>query len=280
MLTWLPLQYTYYTLSVFNIKVPQIVKRTLTSMQITQFLVGASYAMIHSFVSYTVPVATTVVKTHTAAATSSAGDSAPTASADSPAFLDSLKQLVLGVASKVTNAAATKVIADSAPTGEANAVLQFTTSEEIVYEHKVIPCIQTTGQTFAIWLNVFYLAPLTYLFVKFFITSYLRRTGAAASSRKGGKLSRHESQVTAAEKAGWEAARNLEAEVYGTAEIEQVNGAANGHAGKKGSGSPNGKAAAANGNGTPNGTPNGKASLNGTPNGTPNGSSTKQRRYA
>lgn len=226
--------------------------------------------MIHSFVSYTVPVATTVVKTTAAAATSSARDSAPTASADSPAFLDSLKQLVLGVASKVTNAAATKVITDSAPTAEANAVHQFTTSEEIVHEHKVIPCIQTTGQTFAIWLNVFYLAPLTYLFVKFFITSYLRRAGAA-SSHKG--KSRHESQVTAAEKAGWEAARNLEAEVYGTAEIERVNGAANGHAGK---GSPNGKAV----NGTPNGTPNGKASSNGTPNGTPNGRSTKQRRYA
>lgn len=226
--------------------------------------------MIHSFVSYTVPVATTVVKTNTetfGAATTSAGNPAPTvASADGPAFLDSLKQLVLGVASKVTNAAATKVMTDEAPTGQANAALQFTTSEEIVYEEKIVPCIQTTGQTFAIWLNVLYLAPLTYLFVKFFITSYLRRTGVE-SSRKG--IKRRESQVSVAEKAGWEAARHLEAEVYGTAGINRVNGAANGSA--VSNGSPNGKALS----------PNGKA-MNGTPNGrSPKpASATKQRRYA
>lgn len=227
-------------------------------MQITQFLVGASYAMIHSFVSYTVPVATKAVKTATAAATSIAGDSAPAVSADSPAFLDSLRQLVLGVASKVTNAAATKVITGETSTGEADSTLQFATSEETVYEYRVVPCIQTTGQTFAIWLNVFYLAPLTYLFVKFFITSYLRRAGAA-SSRKG--KNHTDSQVTVAEKAGWEAARNLEAEVYGTPAID--NGAADG---KPVKGSPNGKAM----NGTPNGTSNG----------TLNGKATKQRRYA
>lgn len=220
-----------------------IVKRTLTTMQITQFLVGASYAMIHSFVSYTVPVATTVVKTATTTATSTAGDSVPTASADSPAFLDNLKQLVLGVASKVTNAAATSVVSDEVPTGVANGVLQFTTSEEIVFEEKVIPCINTTGQTFAIWLNVLYLAPLTYLFVKFFITSYLRRTGAE-STRKG--KDRRESQVAVAEKAGWDAARNLEAEVYGTPGVDSVNGAVNGNAVN---GSANSKVA----NGSPNG---------------------------
>ncbi|KAJ4391458.1 hypothetical protein N0V93_005075 [Gnomoniopsis smithogilvyi] len=217
------MMYTYYTLSVFSIKVPVIVKRTLTTMQITQFLVGASYAMIHSFVSYTVPVATTVIKTATtspAAATSTAADAAPTASANGPAFLDNLKQLVLGVASK------------------------FTTSEEIVYEEKVVPCINTQGQTFAIWLNVLYLAPLTYLFVKFFITSYLRRSGAE-STRKG--KDRRESQVAVAEKAGWDAARNLEAEVYGTPGFDSVNGAVNGKVvngsakGKASNGSPNGR---------------------------------------
>lgn len=236
-----------------------VVKRTLTTMQITQFLVGASYAMIHSFVSYTVPVATTVLKTATttaAAATSTAGDSVPIASADGPAFLDNLKQLVLGVASKVTNAAATSVVSDEVPTGVANAALQFTTFEEIVYEEKVIPCINTTGQTFAIWLNVLYLAPLTYLFVKFFITSYLRRAGAE-STRKG--KDRRESQVAVAEKAGWDAARNLEAEVYGTSGVDSGNGTINGKA--------------------VNGSANGKVS-NGSPNGRVSRSAAKQRRYA
>lgn len=211
--------------------------------------------MIHSFVSYTVPVATTVVKTAMAsdAATTTASavtGSEVTASASNPAFIDNLKQLVLGVASKVTNAAAAaSVVIDKASTAEANVGTQFTTVEETVTIYKVVPCIITTGQTFAIWLNVLYLAPLTYLFVKFFITSYLRLSGAE-SARKD--KSHRESQVAVAEKAGWDAARGLEAEVYGTPEnvnsspIGSVNGSANG---KSVNGPANGKAANGSANG-------------------------------
>lgn len=195
--------------------------------------------MIHSFVSYDVPVETRVVKTSTASA--SAGTAAPAAigsdatahDSTGPAFLDSLKQLVLGVASKVT----TSVIDEASPATEANAgTPQPTTFEETVYTNKVVPCITTTGQTFAIWLNVLYLAPLTYLFVKFFITSYLKRSGAE-SARKGKKS--HESHVAVAEKAGWDAAQGLQQEVYGTPEnvnaqiseapsSSKANGSANG----------------------------------------------------
>lgn len=189
-------------------------KRTLTSLQITQFLVGASYAMIHSFVNYTVPVAATVYKTTAAADTAVTGSSEAAevaASTPTPALFDSVKQLVLGLVSKIANAA------DSTST-DANATVHqaaapSTSVQEIVYHEEVVPCINTSGQTFAIWLNVLYLAPLTYLFVKFFITSYLRRSGAE-SARKD--RSRRESQVAVAEKAGWDAARGLEAEVYGT----------------------------------------------------------------
>lgn len=235
-----------------------VVKRTLTTMQITQFVVGVFYAVIHSFVAYTVPVETTVIKTAAAATTATAPiGSTATASATGPAFLDNLKQLVLGVASKVTNAAA-----DEASTGAANGGHQATTVEEIVYVHEVVPCIDTTGQTFAIWLNVLYLAPLTYLFVKFFITSYLRRAGAE-STRKD--KSNRESQLAHAEKAGWDAARDLEAEVYGTPESGRTNG-------KAANGSPNGKAA--------NGSSNGKAA-NGLANGRSPRAVTNQRsRYA
>lgn len=211
------------------------IKRTLTSLQITQFLVGASYAMIHSFVSYEVPVTSTIIKTSSA---SPAGSTATSAAADSqataaPAFLGSLKQLVFGVASKVTNAAATNVISDDASATEANAGDQFTSVEETVSETLIVPAIVTTGQTFAIWLNVLYLAPLTYLFVRFFITSYLRRS-SAESKRKG--KGRRESQVAVAEKAGWDAARSIEAEVYGT-----PDNAANGHGNGSAKGSTNGR---------------------------------------
>ncbi|KAJ2971911.1 hypothetical protein NUW58_g9294 [Xylaria curta] len=136
------LMYTYYTVTAFNIRVPTLVKRSLTSLQISQFIIGASAAMVHSFISYLVPV-------H-----------------------------VAGSGTK----------------------------------YQKVNCIDTTGQTFAIWLNVTYLAPLTYLFVSFFIASYLRRSKAEVVR---GKTDRRRSNVVLAEKASWDAARGLEREMYG-----------------------------------------------------------------
>lgn len=75
------------------------------------------------------------------------------------------------------------------------------------------PCIVTTGETFAIWLNVLYLAPLIYLFVSFFIASYFKRSNAA--QKADGEAHGRESNVALAEKAGWDAARDVEREVYG-----------------------------------------------------------------
>ena len=51
------------------------------------------------------------------------------------------------------------------------------TDTRITYrtEFQTVPCIDTSGQTFAIWLNVLYLTPLTFLFVRFFVKSYIRR---------------------------------------------------------------------------------------------------------
>lgn len=42
--------YFYFTLSCLHIRVPQVFKKLLTSMQITQFVVGGSIAVLHSFV--------------------------------------------------------------------------------------------------------------------------------------------------------------------------------------------------------------------------------------
>jgi hypothetical protein len=127
-----------------------LIKRTLTTLQITQFLVGASYAMLHSFVSYTVPI--------------------------------------------------TRTLANS-------------TTETIFVPQ---PCTSTTGQTFAIWLNVLYLAPLTYLFVSFFIASYIRRTSNSSKTKVKTKgASRYDDVALNAEKAGWDAAKGVEREVYG-----------------------------------------------------------------
>lgn len=228
-------QYTYYTLSAFSIRVPMFIKRTLTTLQITQFLVGAAYAMIHSFVSYELPVSSTIIKTSTSspAETTTTSAVADTQATATPALLAGLKQLIFGVASKVTNAAATNIINNEASASEANVGPQLTSVEETVTETHIVPAIVTTGQTFAIWLNVLYLAPLTYLFVRFFITSYLRRS--SAESKRAG-IGRRESQVAVAEKAGWDAARSIEAEVYGTPD-NSANGRVNGSA----KGSTNGR---------------------------------------
>ncbi|CAP68722.1 uncharacterized protein PODANS_7_6910 [Podospora anserina S mat+] len=162
------MMYTYYTVTAFNIRVPMFIKRSLTSMQITQFLVGGSGAMIHSFIYYTIPVM--------------AGESVSASSAAASA------------------------------SAAANASAGLVGSIKNSFGRQVTPCITSSGTTFAIWLNVFYLTPLTYLFVSFFIESYLRRSNAPAKNVKNRRLS---NSVAIAEKAGWEAAKNVEREVYG-----------------------------------------------------------------
>jgi hypothetical protein len=46
------LMYFYFSLSCLHIKVPNAFKRALTSLQITQFIIGGSIAILHAFVFY------------------------------------------------------------------------------------------------------------------------------------------------------------------------------------------------------------------------------------
>ena len=205
------LMYTYYTLTAFSICVPMAVKRSLTTMQITQFLVGASYAMLHSFVSYTVPIAAGGTSKPSPAVAATSANTTSAQAAATAGLIENIRSAIAGV------------LGDSAA--------GITDSE---VPQRVVPCITTTGETFAIWLNVLYLAPLTYLFVMFFITSYLKRSNAEAARFKKGATARRESNVTLAEKAGWDAARSMEREVYGEtvdgeAAAKVTNGTASGH---------------------------------------------------
>ncbi|PHH89940.1 hypothetical protein CDD83_4916 [Cordyceps sp. RAO-2017] len=190
------LMYTYYTLTAFSVKVPMGVKRLLTSLQITQFLVGAAYAMAHSFVTYMAAVTVTRPAPEPVDVVSPVGSAIPVASG----IFRSVRNLLFGSAPVMD----TSVVAVAR-------VRQPTMITETV--NVAQPCIVTTGETFAIWLNVLYLAPLTYLFVSFFIASYVKRSNA--SHKMNGKTHRRESNVTLAEKAGWDAARSVEREVYG-----------------------------------------------------------------
>lgn len=155
------------------------IKRSLTTMQIAQFVLGGSLAMIHSFVTYAVPVA-------------GSAPQKPTPSA------------------RVSHEAASR--ADLQP------------DKNLVYT----PCIPTAAQTLAVWLNVLYLAPLTYLFVSFFVQSYIKRSAAAEQKKKD---RRYSDLAVTAEKAGWDAAKGVEREVYGASnEQAVVEDTPNGHA--------------------------------------------------
>jgi hypothetical protein len=94
------LMYTYYTLSAVHVRVPKLLKQSLTTMQITQFIIGGSFAFLHLF----------------------------------------------------------------------------------VYLDKNTPCLSNDGEVFATITNCCYLAPLTYLFVDFFVRSYTNK--AAAKPKK------------------------------------------------------------------------------------------------
>jgi len=220
------LMYTYYTLTAFAVPIPQSLKRSLTTMQIIQFLIGASYAALHSFVSYTIPVqvpdAAASVKTALSAATTVVS---PVAAVASSAGVGSLLKKYLfravgeaGLADNINGAYRREHI-DHGSTGN---VVQYHT------EYQTVSCIDTSGQTFAIWLNVLYLTPLTVLFVRFFVKSYLRR------NQKSGKGAGLTMKHVAAEKAGKDALKGVEREIY-------QNGSMNGHVNGKANGKANGK---------------------------------------
>lgn len=189
-------QYTYYTVAALGFRVPNAVKRTLTTMQITQFLVGSTFAAIHLFVSYTVPVSIahnisekiavtatpSSVSSIVASATSSVVAALPTATGAAVAFLRKLIYRAAGDEGLAENIAVPGQPAPSfQPRAAEHPIEHFfhqthETVNRIVYrnEYQSVPCIDTSGQAFAIYLNLIYLAPLTFLFMRFFFKSYLR----------------------------------------------------------------------------------------------------------
>ena len=160
-------------------------KQTLTTLQIAQIVFGASYAMAHLFIAYSIPVSVPYVFVHNLtsaipAAASSA--SSAIASVTATAGLGSwLKKLALraageeGLAENVRNQKGETFGIDAIHAAEVEKA-----QEEIRYktQYQTIHCVDTSGQAFAILLNCLYLAPLLVLFVRFFLRTYLRGTRA------------------------------------------------------------------------------------------------------
>jgi len=213
-------------------KIDNKVKRLITTMQIMQFLVGASFATAHLFVSYTVPVAfpytvvsavEAIVSEISAAASAitedpgavfaSATSSVAAAVATATLDLDKhawFKKLAFRAAGFEGLAEAVRdkhgetfgLEHDTRPLVDAlRRIEKPKFIEEIKYrtEYQDVHCLDTDGQAFAIWLNVVYLLPLTFLFLRFFVKTYIWGT----TSARGGKKARtaSDSAVIAAKKA-------------------------------------------------------------------------------
>lgn len=178
------LMYTYYALTALYVRVPFAVKRTLTTLQIAQFVVGVTFAFAHLFVAYrkptSVPYIFSLADNLSSAVSSSASSVVSVATATASAGVPSwLKKLALraagseGVAENVRNEQGETFGIDAR-----HAVEDLKAREETRYrtDWTKVHCTDTSGQTFAILLNCIYLAPLTWLFVRFFLRSYSRRS--------------------------------------------------------------------------------------------------------
>ncbi|KAL4934562.1 elongation of very long chain fatty acids protein [Aspergillus undulatus] len=179
------MMYTYYTITAFRIRVPTIVKRSLTSMQITQFILGSTMAASYLFVYYSLPPVRLAP-----AAYASAGAAAASG-------LSWVKQFAF-------RAAGAEGIAENVGHPGNNE-----SPQEIVQPGPLLSCMDTSGQGFAIWLNVAYLLPLTYLFARFFVRSYLYRKEPGTQP----------TQLHAAEKAGLDALKGVSREIQKAAEL-------------------------------------------------------------
>ncbi|KAL4981789.1 GNS1/SUR4 family-domain-containing protein [Aspergillus falconensis] len=176
----------YYTLTALRVRVPTIVKRSLTTMQITQFVIGSAMAASYLFIHYTLPPVRFVPTTSAAAGVAAATG------------LSWVKQVAF-------RAAGAEGIAENV--GHAGA--DSGAPREVVQPGPMVTCMDTSGQGFAIYLNVAYLLPLTYLFARFFVRSYLYR-------KEPGPQATH---IQAAEKAGLDALKGVTREIQKAAEM-------------------------------------------------------------
>lgn len=199
-----PQQYTYFTCSALGIRVPQAIKRSLTSMQIAQFLWGASYAAAHLFIQYDIPVATPYrIASTVKAAVSSVSSAASDASFTISSVIATPTAFAWGAFAKkmVLRGLGEEGIAERVNTHHGQPVFQkmedkihkFQEAHDPIYEtrwrtdYTKVNCIDTSGEAFAIYLNLLYLAPLTFLFARFFIKAYTNRGKARTPSEAAKK---------------------------------------------------------------------------------------------
>jgi hypothetical protein len=177
-------KYTYYALTALGIRVPPMVKRSLTTLQVGQFVIGVPYALAHLFIAYNIPVNTPYLYTYNIASalpSVASSVSSVVSSSVSSAFESAtataginnwMKKIALraagneGLAENVRDNTGHRFGVDDRHAVEAERKRSETRYR---LEYPLVHCVDTSGQAFAIWLNVMYLAPLTYVFRILFV---------------------------------------------------------------------------------------------------------------
>lgn len=159
------------------------IKRLLTTMQITQFVVGANFAFSHLFVAYSIPASTpTFLAAEPSSSTPVAASTASPPTFSTTPLLSWFQDLALKL---LLRASASEPLAENVPPNVVDPSISDRHSQAAGQDPgwKTIHCTDTSGQAFAILFNCVYLAPLTVLFLRFFVRSYSR----SAKGRAGGK---------------------------------------------------------------------------------------------
>ncbi|KAL8653910.1 MAG: hypothetical protein Q9210_001825 [Variospora velana] len=211
------LMYAYYALSSLGIQVSQNVKSLITTPQIVQIVFGATSAIAHLFIAYDIPVETPYLFVHnlssalpTAASSVSSAIASATASADIGSWL---KKAALraageeGLAENVRNSQGRAFGIDAVHSAEVERA-----QEETRYkmQYRTVNCLDTPGETFAILLNFFYLVPLTFMFVNFFIRSYLKKSRSSSPPSTTENVQQSSKSAAKDSKREWEEAMATE----------------------------------------------------------------------
>ncbi|EST09787.1 GNS1/SUR4 membrane protein [Kalmanozyma brasiliensis GHG001] len=155
------LMYTYYSMTAMKLPFTGGLKRSMTTIQITQLVVGCGLASSYMFLTYN-PTAY------------------PKGASPSPGrhVLNPVAAAFSSFESASNGTSASNWLPSSSQ--EAMQIIKQTVLASV--KGGKTECVATSGQFFAVCLNVAYLIPLIYLFVSFYIRSYQKKAAA-----KGGK---------------------------------------------------------------------------------------------
>ena len=164
-------------------------KRTLTTLQIIQIVFGSSYAFAHLWIAYDMPAQVPYIFSHNVfKAISSFSSTLPSATSSVHSVISSatasagigniLKKVALraggheGLAENVRNEQGEVFGIDAVHSSQIEEA-----QEEMRYklEYQKVHCLDSSGEVAAIMLNLLYLLPLTWLFIKFFVDNYINR---------------------------------------------------------------------------------------------------------